>query len=247
MRKDMHKVIVEQERYDGGGLGRQSRNSGRGRSKFRADSDPDSYVGPETNRKLVYKYEYKSFRDHLSPLYRFLKQNVGRPWDKVYSEVCSQADARSVTGYHLRDHVHLYVCTDIEAAEEKIATLRDGAFWSTRTFGQSFYVDAHGLLRKFPARTKQSGNALPPYYEDSENPKLRYIMVAGCWYREDWAHMITHQVQWSDTFWSTETSPTVTQLSTKDIDRLGLRNMPVVNNEKVPSYAVRRRPVLQSA
>ncbi len=233
MRKDMHKVIVEQERYDGGGLGRQSRNSGRGRSKFRADSDPDSYVGPETNRKLVYKYEYKSFRDHLSPLYRFLKQNVGRPWDKVYSEVCSQADARSVTGYHLRDHVHLYVCTDLDAAEEEIERLKQGSgLWQWRTFSAQFYVDAKGFLRKFPKHATRRGATEPPeFYVDADNAKLHYVMINGSWYVEDMSKPIPSP-RWArddeGNLHMLKMPPLPRrQLSSKEIARLGLRDLPV--------------------
>lgn len=230
MRKDMEKVIVEQERYDGGGQRRMSRNSGRGRAKFRADKDPDNYVGPETKRKLVYKYSYKSFNDHLTPLYRYLKRNVGRPWNKVYSEISESADSRSTTGHHLRDHVKQYVCTDIEAAEERVAALKAGERWfhSFRVFSAAFYVDRKGFLRKFPERAVKRGPAdPPPYYIDATNEKLRYVMISGAWHVEDHSQVRTRTERnsYGDYF---EVREVMTYaLSSKEITRLGLRDLPV--------------------
>ncbi|MFN0108905.1 MAG: hypothetical protein ACKVZH_08620 [Blastocatellia bacterium] len=48
--------------------------------------------------------ETKSFSDLLGPLRRFLRSNVGRPWDKVYSELSQHLDKRKATGIHIFDH-----------------------------------------------------------------------------------------------------------------------------------------------
>jgi hypothetical protein len=37
----------------------------------------------------------KSLNDYLSPLRRYLAKQVGRPWDKVYSEICQKAGAKA--------------------------------------------------------------------------------------------------------------------------------------------------------
>lgn len=42
----------------------------------------------------------KWFGDHLSPVERFLRTNAGRPWDKVFSEIC--AELRK--GFPVREH-----------------------------------------------------------------------------------------------------------------------------------------------
>ena len=41
----------------------------------------------------------------LNPLKRYLASNVGRPWDKVYSELAQHLDKRKTTGIHIFDHV----------------------------------------------------------------------------------------------------------------------------------------------
>ncbi len=45
----------------------------------------------------------------VDSLKHFLERNIGRPWDKVYSEICNGADARVVMGRHVLDHVADYV------------------------------------------------------------------------------------------------------------------------------------------
>src|SRR5215468_12384362 len=61
--------------------------------------------------KYVRAGETKYFPDFLSPLRRFLRKNVGRPWDKVYSEMRKHLDDRKVTGRHVFEHVDMEVET----------------------------------------------------------------------------------------------------------------------------------------
>ncbi len=43
--------------------------------------------------------------DRLSPLRKYLRAQVGRPWNKVWSEICADLSPRSTMHEHLRDHV----------------------------------------------------------------------------------------------------------------------------------------------
>jgi len=51
------------------------------------------------------KIGQKSFSDFLNPLLRYLRKNVGRPWDNVLSDMKSHLDLRSVTGRHVFEHI----------------------------------------------------------------------------------------------------------------------------------------------
>lgn len=51
--------------------------------------------------------------DRLSPLKKFLAAHYGRPWDKVWSEICEANDNRTLRGFHLRQHVKNYVAQDV--------------------------------------------------------------------------------------------------------------------------------------
>jgi hypothetical protein len=75
----------------------------------------------------------KSFRDKLGPAKRWLGSQVGRPWVKVYSELCSRFDTRTVAGRHVvHDHMLEWVWQGDVA---------------DRARGE-FFVDRYGILRR---------------------------------------------------------------------------------------------------
>ncbi|MGB9122957.1 MAG: hypothetical protein WCE73_20250 [Candidatus Angelobacter sp.] len=75
-----------------------------------------------------YGYSAKWFTDVLGPLRRFLEKNVGRPWNDVYSEMCTSLDKRKATGKHIFDHAMDMVDTNcFLGANGKIVRLRWGA------------------------------------------------------------------------------------------------------------------------
>lgn len=119
MRHDMAKILVDRPR-NGGGYAKGKR--------FRGELED----APTRERmKDPYGYNTKSLNDHLAPLYNFLEKSCGRVWDKVYSEICKTVDRRTITGYHLLDHVDTYVARSAESAQYR-----------------SFFVDDAGILRK---------------------------------------------------------------------------------------------------
>lgn len=56
-------------------------------------------------RRHQYGWNAKEFSDLLEPLRRYLRKQVGRPWDKVWSEITHSLDSRSLTGQHIFDHI----------------------------------------------------------------------------------------------------------------------------------------------
>ncbi|MBY0456076.1 MAG: hypothetical protein K2V38_01930, partial [Gemmataceae bacterium] len=107
MREDMAKVLVERPR-----LGRRRAESwpGKGYRKqlrkcWQAGVEPPAREG----MKSTYGYNTKHFNEHLGPLRRFLDANVGRPWDKVYSEICQQVERGNVVQNHILTHLFDYV------------------------------------------------------------------------------------------------------------------------------------------
>ena len=118
MRPDLAKLTTEHERVSGSGV---SHKYG-GRVRIHPDPDhdyPDEYGGFWSSaRRRRYGWNYKEFTDVLGPLYGTVRKNLGRPWDKVYSEFCQVLDRRSVAGYHIWAHlmqiveVHAYMGND---------------------------------------------------------------------------------------------------------------------------------------
>ncbi|MGJ7495145.1 hypothetical protein ACSFA8_08720 [Variovorax sp. RT4R15] len=96
MREDMYKVIVERPRRGGGvqGDGRQWRNS----------RDRGSHLG------MTQGYRFgKGLNENLAPLRRWLHQQVHRPWDKVYAELCAGIDRRNTVQAHIYQHLDDFV------------------------------------------------------------------------------------------------------------------------------------------
>uniref|UniRef100_B8HYE3 Uncharacterized protein n=1 Tax=Cyanothece sp. (strain PCC 7425 / ATCC 29141) TaxID=395961 RepID=B8HYE3_CYAP4 len=60
----------------------------------------------------------KYFSDHLGPLRRYLRSQVGQPWNQVYSQLCQRLDPSTLAGQHVLSHVWHYV--------ERHAELIDG-------------------------------------------------------------------------------------------------------------------------
>jgi hypothetical protein len=165
MRADMKEVIVDTGRA--GGLPPTRRPI----DVWDEDEPP---VRHERMRNVT---EGKAQRDRLAPLKRFLRGQVGRPWTKVWSEICAEADARTVLGFHLRTHVRDYV--DVRCTVD-----RDGVVWRSSGRYQPFWVDPrNGLLRREPRHRPlpRASDAAPPDRLATPDGR-RYVRIAGQWY-----------------------------------------------------------------
>jgi hypothetical protein len=129
MRSDMFKVIVERPRVGGHGV-----------RKGRPPRDVEDYPSHQGIRRRL-GYHGKEFNEHLGPLRRYLRKQVGRPWNKVYSEICEHLRAGNVVHDHVRLHVFDYV-------SDPRHPVRGGGF-------KMFYVDPRtGLLRLSKGRRR---------------------------------------------------------------------------------------------
>ncbi len=101
MRDDMAKVLVDSLR-----VGRaQARALAGSRRLQRHRLDPDGEGAAQHVGMRRDAIDRKHFGEHLAPLYRYLHQQVNRPWAKVYSELCAGLDRRSVVQAHLFEHL----------------------------------------------------------------------------------------------------------------------------------------------
>jgi hypothetical protein len=140
MRDDMHKVIVERPRRILGGPARK------GRQVRDAELLPSSQ---SMRRPYAAQWRAKNFDDHIKPLIRYLDKQVGRPWNKVFGEICARGRLDSVVQRHLRFHVLDLVCLSVPPKPDGSP---DHARVGTWPHGGLFYVDArNGLLRRRPA------------------------------------------------------------------------------------------------
>src|SRR6266536_5431986 len=63
--------------------------------------------------KARWQNQTKSLNEHLGPLRRYLDSQVGRPWDKVFAEICAHINRNSAVQNHVRDHIADYVTVHV--------------------------------------------------------------------------------------------------------------------------------------
>jgi hypothetical protein len=111
MRADMGKVLVERPRLGGW---RWASRPVKGYAKtLRKCLDAGDSPPSREGMKRCHSGDTKHFNEHLAPLRRFLNTNVGRPWDKVYSEICRHVDRGNVVQKHILTHLFDYVVTNV--------------------------------------------------------------------------------------------------------------------------------------
>jgi hypothetical protein len=121
MRKDMAKVIVERPRRGAGNADARKP----GRTRVVVDDEGEPLRAREPVRAKAQKT--KSLNENLNPLKRYLAGNVGRPWNKVYSEISENLRPASAVQQHVKDHVQDFVAVKTR--------MRDGVVMIGRRFG----------------------------------------------------------------------------------------------------------------
>jgi hypothetical protein len=136
-RKDLSRTVIEGGRYfHNKWARRESHGTARARTREWLDTVLDDPEIAEDTEPTPRKRVHKLFYDKLAPAKRWLASQCGRPWDKVYSELCAQFDTRTVAGAHVvHDHMLDWVSRDGIAGND---------YWRHRYF----FVDAHGILRR---------------------------------------------------------------------------------------------------
>jgi len=170
--------------------------------EFEDDEVIDPFTGVSSgsreSMKFRYGYDKKDFGEHLSPLYGVVRKNVGRKWDKVYSELNAAFDRRSATGDHIFQHLWDQLAKPAETF------IKDGAVWVRgarfssggaeliRNSYYEFYVDPRdGILKRnahritYKQMQRQRENA-----RKTEELKIRRVIdkdtelhcINGLWY-----------------------------------------------------------------
>lgn len=185
----MAKVIVERPRVKSW-VGRKPKGRQRRLMSYGEDGPP-----AREGIRARWQGHTNRFNEHLGPLRRYLDSQVGRPWDKVYSEICAHINRDSVVQDHVRDHVDEYVTVHVLLIDGVPCTGEGG-----RTYGQPLHTvpgrrpwyvcPRTGLLRRVEALPRKQ-----PRYPRPK-PKPRYVPVSDtlqCRYFDRAWHLITLQ------------------------------------------------------
>jgi hypothetical protein len=134
-RKDLSRTVIEGGRYyHNCWFRRASHGVARARTRawldeVRADPEAADDGAPRELTRVR-----KAFRDKLAPARKWLAAQCGRPWTKVYGDLCARFDTRTVAGRHV---VHDHMLPWVWHGDEHVPDYRR----------YDFIVDGRGILR----------------------------------------------------------------------------------------------------
>ena len=180
MREDMAKVIVERPRRGGGvrtPKGERRREQRLGLAQLRKHE----------GIKRRWGNDLKGLNENLAPLRRFLRSRCGKPWDKVYAEICERINRNSAVQLHIWQHLVQFVCTSTIEVDGEV---RDSKGEGVRP---EFYVHPRtGLLRlneRYRDRHWRLFGTVRPAVPESDPLTLAFLdwtrlcqKVDGVWY-----------------------------------------------------------------
>lgn len=111
MRRDMKHIIIDTGRSNSRYENERGfkRRGGRGRVSPHVVRDEDGecidWDDSPRRGKMSMGRGSKELSDRLTPFERWLRKQVGRPWDKVYSEIAEVSRGADIRSHHLRQHV----------------------------------------------------------------------------------------------------------------------------------------------
>jgi len=160
------------ERRDADAIVERARRR-RGRLRNRphdAGEDPPRFLGAK--RDASERGGEKELNENLKPLFRYLDRQVGRPWNKVFSEIAANLRPTNTVQKHVLDHLWMMVSIGPIAKR----------WWGV----PEFYVDpANGLLRRNPRNWRFRPKRRPaaqPVERIRVAPLLEHRKVDGIWY-----------------------------------------------------------------
>jgi hypothetical protein len=146
-RADLNKVMCERERRKGGTIkGRHKMEKVKRGMQVRVHKgESTSPYSAKLGMKRPYINYTKDFSENLNPLWGFLHKSVGRPWDKVYSEICQVFDKRKVINQHILIHLFQNVEVNTFMHEGIVCTVserssRDNRVEPVTQSGSDYYV-----------------------------------------------------------------------------------------------------------
>ena len=237
MKPYFSKLLTEQER-----VGSKNKSAKWGR---RLKYDPDSEYEDECSRVsmsrhgIQYGHDGKSLTDVLSPLRGFLRKNVGKKWNDVYSELCQGLDRRSVSGLHVFQHLWNYVEKDTAMVDGQVYHYWRGGdllpIEKSYRYEQYYVHPETGVLCQTNRTERWRYKAPSSQCVQEIREGQRYQRIKGIWYFMEFARVDRfngYNPRWMVTMgrspWRTRQEVEILkkkQLNHWELQELGLRNV----------------------
>lgn len=193
----MSKILVERPRIghaNGEATSRHSRRTFKQELRF-AGHDEEVDCGHGNTESMSAKTRghpkrhNKELNENLKPLQRFLRSRVGKPWNKVYSEIMAGLNMQNAVQYHVWQHL-------IDFGEVETKTYMEGntvmvGRGCPRPIGsfydrEEFYVHPKtGLLcvATGPSwKVRRTAPSSQLSYIDPKKPLVQYHQIDDVWY-----------------------------------------------------------------
>ncbi len=141
MRADMAKVIVERPRY-GSSLPSQKK----GYLRTLQATPIEEWPGHEPMLGR-WRGMQRVLNEHLGPMRRYLRSQVGRPWNSIHRELCEHISFDNAVQKHVLTHIGQFVRRNVICCEDRLIRLDDyGREWPLCA-GEMYVCPITGLLR----------------------------------------------------------------------------------------------------
>lgn len=148
--------------------------------RAQAIGDAEDYDGGP-GRASSARHE-KHLNENLAPLKRYLMGQVGRPWNKVYSEICRTIDTRSAIGLHVLQHLDGFIARDTVIENGRVY---DRGYRRLTEVRGLYVHPVTGLIRlakRRPSKPKRTELNLVAVSEI-----LEYEKIDGLWFQMEYA------------------------------------------------------------
>lgn len=235
MRPDMSKVVTERPRF---GHANKSKKTGKRLSKDEIVNEEDLDLGPSklsSSRRRQLGWGAKEFSDLINPLKRFLESKVGQSWNKIYSELSTHLDKRSLSGQHIWTHVFQFVERNVYIKDGKPYYKIHPSRYGPHEVTKSLYVHPVTGILTAPKDYNKSWKTLRKRIKPEPPTKIKLgkeeslEKIKGIWYYvrvvENEVERLSHFVNDVPVFYKAkEISVTKRQLNSKELKTHKLKN-----------------------
>lgn len=132
------------------------------------------------SRGRLPEHQHPDYR--IMPLRRMLGQNVGRPWDRVYSELREVINPESLRGHQLLQSLRWIVASDLELVDGRLVHSQRFGYRDRGEISTQFYIHPiHKLLcQNDKYRRHRRYKYKPNYIKIDDTHQYHYI--DGIWY-----------------------------------------------------------------
>lgn len=155
-----------------------------GESKGRLKEYYDDWENSPSHESMKFRHRghRKSLNENLAPLKRYLLKQVGRPWNKVYSEICQNINVTNTVQAHIRQHLPDFVALHVVLIDKKPYSRQRWRGGLHPVWEPTYVHPVTGILCKSPARKKYKYQPTTKFQQIKIDDTHKYVKIDDLWY-----------------------------------------------------------------